>query len=744
MADELNLKVFADRVGATLLPHLRDTAQATNSFRQAANTNNNQIRKIAKDLYDAISSQRNDISSLANNIQVNNSYTMAHSAKADQTNSLLAQNLQAQNAIIRQLNNLNTTSRTSMQSQSLAFAGVRQVLTTLGKKYDYGVTRLSRALFGRLGNNATYQALGRGIGGGLLAAGGVALGSYARSLGEQKVGAGETPSESEDKIKKGLDEERRAPPSGPTPSGPSGPSSSGPSESPSLKPIDTSKTGELSADKAGNVNPVEYYKRAVKVLKESNSPLLGFVPKDAAKFGIKTGSAEEWARVLTQLTKQESSFNVNTSGDKGQSHGLSQMKPGQYGLRSMEDVRNPEKAMKAMIKQFEQFIPKFGSIAGKGTGPGTYQGYGGASAYFGPLRRIDQTNEYSKHNKEIEEILKKAGSLDPSQQGPGQGPGQQTPGQQPDAERVLSETYKQAEKYGIPEAGSTNEKGGFNRVSGNPYDYAKNIVTIQTPYGPARVDKNAATAFTGFFNDLKAAGAPIKKLGSYNIRPKKSAGAGHSPGSGWSQHSYGNAVDLDDDTKLSSAMLDWIKKNPGVLDNIKKRWGMVTPRGDAPHMEWRGVISPDARQSLEKKQEDAKKAGQQPQTAPQQPSGQQQTAPQQTPGQQPEASPAPGQPPAKEQSRLPQAIPTSLERPPRTRGIEIQAIKAQATEEMGREKALEQPESKSEYGPNVIEANYDPSITNLQDDRDTLSYRMIQTTRFEDGLAKYYREGSSV
>ena len=728
MADELNLKVFADRVGATLLPHLRDTAQATNSFRQAANTNNNQIRKIAKDLYDAISSQRNDISSLANNIQVNNSYTMAHSAKADQTNSLLAQNLQAQNAIIRQLNNLNTTSRTSMQSQSLAFAGVRQVLTTLGKKYDYGVTRLSRALFGRLGNNATYQALGRIAGGGLLAAGGVALGSYARSLGEQKVGAGETPSESEDKIKKGLDQERRAPPSGPTPSGPS--------ESPNLKPIDTSKTGELTADKAGNVNPVEYYKRAVKELKESNSPLLGFVPKDAAKFGIKTGSAEEWARVLTQLTKQESSFNVNTSGDKGQSHGLSQMKPGQYGLRSMEDVRNPEKAMKAMIKQFEQFIPKFGSIAGKGTGPGTYQGYGGASAYFGPLRRIDQTNEYSKHNKEIEEILKKAGSLDPSQQGPGQGPGQQTPGQQPDAERVLSETYKQAEKYGIPEAGSTNEKGGFNRVSGNPYDYAKNIVTIQTPYGPARVDKNAATAFTGFFNDLKAAGAPIKKLGSYNIRPKKSAGAGHSPGSGWSQHSYGNAVDLDDATKLSSAMLDWIKKNPGVLENIKKRWGMVTPRGDAPHMEWRGVISPDARQSLEKKQEDAKKAGQQPQTAPQQTPGQQQTTPQQTPGQQPEASPAPGQPP--QNKPIPASYTQSADK------INEQAKQTQATEDIVREKALEQPESKPEYGPNVIEANYDPSITNLEDDRDTLRDSMKQTTPFEHILARYYKEADSV
>jgi uncharacterized protein YcbK (DUF882 family) len=225
MADELNLKVFADRVSATLLPHLRENNQSSNSFKQAAISNSNDMKRIAKDLYTAIASQRKDISSLASAIQSNNNYTINHATKTAETNDLLRQNLQFQNMIIRQLNMLNTTSRSSVQTQSLAFAGVKQGLTTLGKYYDYGITRLSRSLFGRLGNNATYQALGRIAGGGLLAggavAGGAALGALGGAIRKGVESGPEGIDTSDAKIRQGLDQERNAPPSGPTPSGPS-------------------------------------------------------------------------------------------------------------------------------------------------------------------------------------------------------------------------------------------------------------------------------------------------------------------------------------------------------------------------------------------------------------------------------------------------------------------------------------------------------------------------------------------
>ena len=96
MADELNLKVFADRVSATLLPHLRENTQSSNSFRQAAMANSSEMKKIVKDLYNAISSQKNDISSLSGAIQSNNQYTLDHASKTAETNSLLRQNIQLQ------------------------------------------------------------------------------------------------------------------------------------------------------------------------------------------------------------------------------------------------------------------------------------------------------------------------------------------------------------------------------------------------------------------------------------------------------------------------------------------------------------------------------------------------------------------------------------------------------------------------------------------------------------------------
>lgn len=171
----------------------------------------------------------------------------------------------------------------------------------------------------------------------------------------------------------------------------------------------------------------------------------------------------------------------------------------------------------------------------------------------------------------------------------------------------------------IPEEG----QGNFNRHSGqDPYQKQKDIVTLQTPYGKINVTKDAALAYQGFFNDLKTAGAPIKTLGSFNIRRKQSAGSGHNPGKGYSEHSYGNAVDLDNATSLSREMRDWLKnpENAERFSRAKRDWGMKVPRGDEPHMEFGGRVSSSARErliELQKKEQEAKDAsGSSPQTPP--------------------------------------------------------------------------------------------------------------------------------
>ena len=162
------------------------------------------------------------------------------------------------------------------------------------------------------------------------------------------------------------------------------------------KLLDKIKGGNLVPDSRGYVDPKAYYSEAL--MKLESSKLIGFVPKDGERFGIKTGSKEEWARFMTQLTKQESGFNVNTIGDGGRSKGLSQMLEGEYGIKNPHD---PHQAQSGMIKQFEKYVIASEHIAGTGSGPGTYGGYRGVAAYFGPLRR---EKEFFQHNTWMEKL----------------------------------------------------------------------------------------------------------------------------------------------------------------------------------------------------------------------------------------------------------------------------------------------------------------------------------------------------
>lgn len=83
------------------------------------------------------------------------------------------------------------------------------------------------------------------------------------------------------------------------------------------------------------------------------SSVVGQVPPDAARFGIKTGSAEEWARFGTAVAKSESSFNPRTknTSDPGGSFGILQYAHNQVPGGNAYDV---DASIKAFVRDTEK------------------------------------------------------------------------------------------------------------------------------------------------------------------------------------------------------------------------------------------------------------------------------------------------------------------------------------------------------------------------------------------------------
>ena len=151
----------------------------------------------------------------------------------------------------------------------------------------------------------------------------------------------------------------------------------------------------------------------------------------------------------------------------------------------------------------------------------------------------------------------------------------------------------------MPQAGDTSGLG-YNRYSKtgiHPGQVARDIIPVDTAFGKIRVHRDSAEAFQGFLGDLKAAGAPFSKFGSYNVRQKRWS-------SGWSEHSYGNALDMDDTLGLTPAQKRWLADNKETFDSLKRKWGMVQGMPHDPnHIEFGGVVSPEARDQIEAKRQ---------------------------------------------------------------------------------------------------------------------------------------------
>lgn len=135
-------------------------------------------------------------------------------------------------------------------------------------------------------------------------------------------------------------------------------------------------------------------------------------------------------------------------------------------------------------------------------------------------------------------------------------------------------------------------KGGGGRsnfMNGDPR--AAELTTITTS-GGRRVTVNKASApyMLGFLNDMEAAGAPIKDIGGYNFRKKVG-----SPG--WSQHAYGNAIDINQRgfNVVSPEFQAWSNQNRAKIEQISNKWGMINGgnwrKPDYGHWEWGGATS---------------------------------------------------------------------------------------------------------------------------------------------------------
>lgn len=151
-----------------------------------------------------------------------------------------------------------------------------------------------------------------------------------------------------------------------------------------------------------NMSPVfrEQYTRVYQALGNSRFANGTPPPVDGTKYGINTGSREEWANLFTRLASVESSFNPSKASDiKGGSSGpLTSFGLYQLGIdrfNSNENWRGVNDNTNAFVRYAENLY--FGTTYGNrnviaAPGP-TPEGYYGLAAGFGPFRRALSGNQ---------------------------------------------------------------------------------------------------------------------------------------------------------------------------------------------------------------------------------------------------------------------------------------------------------------------------------------------------------------
>ena len=204
----------------------------------------------------------------------------------------------------------------------------------------------------------------------------------------------------------------------------------------------------------GRVDPVAFYAHAVQAAR--NAGLDGYAPQRLVDLGfLKTGSAEEWGRFYTMIAKQESDFNINSSAPSECSYGILQFCPGQYGLRSMQDVRNPESALQAIVKVTQQ---------------------GKLFQYFGSLQR---PNETAQHASWFDRVI-----------------APQVNGEVPymPIKNVAENSYNdRSSAYSSPFSSITGAESRRPMSYGSPFAQASPAASAQNSYTPAQATQPSQT-----------------------------------------------------------------------------------------------------------------------------------------------------------------------------------------------------------------------------------------------------------
>src|SRR5215469_6213008 len=148
---------------------------------------------------------------------------------------------------------------------------------------------------------------------------------------------------------------------------PAGPKLKQQQEQPQQQKQPWAPTGALTADSKNRVDPVALYRYLLG--KFSKSSVLNHPPADGADWGIKTGSAAEWAAFGLAIAKQESDLDARSTNleDPGGSYGLFQFsQTGQPKYTNGEDQYDPQKSADAFVRSVEQLVGGKGNIAHMG------------------------------------------------------------------------------------------------------------------------------------------------------------------------------------------------------------------------------------------------------------------------------------------------------------------------------------------------------------------------------------------
>ncbi|MBC9877737.1 phage tail tape measure protein [Bradyrhizobium sp. INPA01-394B] len=130
-------------------------------------------------------------------------------------------------------------------------------------------------------------------------------------------------------------------------------------------------------------------------------------------------------------------------------------------------------------------------------------------------------------------------------------------------------------------------RGKANFMHGQYGGVGQNLATITLASGK-RLTVNAAAAesFKGFVDELENAGYKIKSIGGYSMRGKRKGG-------GWSQHAYGNAIDINPDKNAQdgTGRTDMPANVRDLAAKYGLSWGGDWSKkyNDPMHFEWNGT-----------------------------------------------------------------------------------------------------------------------------------------------------------